>query len=80
MNETMRLLLLTTVLLSACATFPALEGTISEAARDAPYPRLSEVPVGPVVTGIEEDVLLTRIEALQERAERLRQLDIAALQ
>lgn len=67
-------------LLCACAEFPALEGTISDAARDAPYPELTPVPLAPQASADEEDILRARIAALQARADRLRQIDIAALQ
>ena len=77
----MRLIILP-LLLSACASFPELEGTISDAARQAPYPRLAPLPDtadGTVDDGINAD-LTARIAALNARAERLRRIDIAALQ
>lgn len=68
------------LLISACATFPALEGTISDAARQAPYPTLTQLPPFPPVTASEDADLQARIAALQARAAELRQIDIAALQ
>ena len=77
----MRLILLP-LLLSACATFPALDGTISDAARLAPYPRLTPLPdtMEPVPSGEMDAVMAARIAALNARAERLRRTEIAALQ
>ncbi len=66
--------------LSACATFPALEGTISDAAREAPYPDLTPLPSLPETTDSDEAALQARIAALQARAARIRQIDIGALQ
>jgi len=77
MRLTLTLLLL---LLPACATFPALDGTISDAARQAPYPALSPLPPFPAAVGDDEAALRARIAALQARAARIRQIDIAALQ
>lgn len=75
--------LLTLLCLSACAEFPSLEDTITQADRDAPYPTLSSIE--PVLTQaqsataastqIEAD-LRSRVAALQARAARLRALDI----
>ncbi len=65
---------------SACATFPALEGTISDAAQAAPYPILTPLPTFSATDNDDEAALLARIAALQARAARLRQIDIAALQ
>ena len=76
----MRLVILICLALPACATFPALDGTISDAARTAPYPILTPVPLAPTASGVEQDALQTRIAALQARAARIRQIDIAALQ
>ncbi len=76
----MRFLIITLLCLSACTQFPELEGTISDAARDAPYPKLSQVPIAPPVSGIEQEILQDRIAALQSRAARIRQIDISALQ
>lgn len=66
--------------LSACAAFPSLEGTISDTARQAPYPRLTEVPTEPAVADTQDAALEARISALQARAARIRQIDITALQ
>lgn len=68
------------LILTACATFPALEGTISDAAREAPYPTLTQLPSLPPVSVSENTDLQARIAALQARADQLRQIDIAALQ
>jgi hypothetical protein len=76
----MRLTALLPFALSACATFPALEGTISDAARQAPYPDLTAAPLAPVATDAEEDMLTSRIAALQARAARIRRINIGALQ
>ncbi|PJI92467.1 hypothetical protein BC777_1318 [Yoonia maricola] len=76
----MRYALITLLLLSACATFPALEGTISDAAREAPYPDLTPLPALPAASGDPEAALQTRVDALQARAARIRQTDIATLQ
>lgn len=67
-------------MLAGCAQFPALEGTISDALRDAPYPALTPVPPAPAATGDEADALNARIAALKARAALIRQIDIAALQ
>jgi len=81
MVRSMRLIMsLLLLFLSACATFPALEGTITDAARQAPYPTLTPLPPFPLATGDDEAALQARIDALQARAARLRQIDIAALQ
>lgn len=74
------ILLLPLFLLSSCAAFPALEGTISDAARQAPYPALTPLPPFPTANGDDGVALLARIDALQARAARIRQIDIAALQ
>ncbi|MEJ8559923.1 hypothetical protein QTO30_00775 [Yoonia sp. GPGPB17] len=68
------------LIMSACTNFPALEGTISDAARQAPYPNLTPLPPLPAAAGDDEAALQARIEALQARAARIRQIDIAALQ
>ncbi|WP_234417149.1 hypothetical protein [Loktanella sp. Alg231-35] len=80
MVRAMRLTALLSLALGACTTFPALDGTISDAARQAPYPDLTAVPLAPAATGAEEDVLSGRIAALEARAARIRQIDIGALQ
>jgi hypothetical protein len=76
----MRFMPLFIVALSGCANFPALDGTISDAARAAPYPTLTQLPQIEVVDPEDEDQLAARVAALQARAARLRQIDIAALQ
>lgn len=76
----MRLLTLLILLISACAPFPSIEGNISDAARQAPYPTLTEVPPGPPLNDNDDAALQARIDALQARAARIRQIDIAALQ
>ena len=77
----MRTSLLLLPLLAACATFPALDGTISDAARNAPYPTLTPVPPLPGATVDAADAAMAaRIAALQARAARLRGMDIGALQ
>jgi len=81
MVRLMRLILsLPLLLLSACATFPALEGTISDPARQAPYPSLTPLPPFPMATGDDGAALQLRVDALQARAARIRLIDIAALQ
>lgn len=80
MVRAMRIALLPCLALCACTSFPALEGTISDAARDAPYPTLTAVPMAPPVSGADADALQARIAALNARAARLRQIDIGALQ
>ena len=67
-------------LLAACTDFPQLEGTISDVARDAPYPTLSPLPASDPIHTTDDSALRARVAALQARAERLRQIDIAALQ
>ena len=76
----MRFMLIIPLCLSACSDFPELEGTISDTARDAPYPVLTEIPIAPPAVGAEQGVLEDRIAALQSRAARIRQIDISALQ
>lgn len=78
----MRLSLPLLVCLCACAPFPQLDGTISESARNAPYPALSPLPGQPGITdqAAADADMAARIAALQARAERLRQFDIGALQ
>lgn len=68
------------VLIAACTPFPALEGTISESARAAPYPVLSPLPPLPQASDAEVTDLQARAAALRARAARIRQIDIAALQ
>lgn len=68
------------VITSACATFPALDGTISDAAKQAPHPRLTQLPALPALSASEDADLQARVAALQARAAILRQIDIGALQ
>lgn len=76
----MRLIPIFLFVLAACADIPALDGTISDAARNAPYPILTPIPQLPPITPIANDEMVLRIAALQARATALRQIDIAALQ
>lgn len=77
----MRSLITLLICLSACAKFPALEGTISDTAREAPYPVLSPIPPELVDPQSEpKPSLAARIAALNARAARLRSINIAALQ
>ncbi|MFQ1700023.1 hypothetical protein ACJ5NV_05455 [Loktanella agnita] len=77
----MRILILFSLALAACAEFPALDGTISDAARDAPYPTLAPLPAGMAAEPQTiDDPMGARIAALQARAARLRAIEIAALQ
>lgn len=76
----MRSVLFIILCLSACAPFPALEGSVSDAARLAPYPLLQPLPNVTSDQPVTNDALNARIAALQARAARLRQIDIAALQ
>ena len=68
------------VALAGCADFPALDGTISVAARAAPYPQLVQLAQILPVDPVEDTQMAARVAALQARAARLRQIDIAALQ
>ncbi len=64
--------------LSACSNFPDLDAAASDAAKDAPYPKL--VPTARITTEATQKqivpetskVLETRVESLQARAARLR--------
>lgn len=80
MMRPMRYAMLLLVPFCACADFPELEGTIGDAARQAPYPTLTEIPAAPAATGTEDAALRARIASLQARAARIRQIDITALQ
>ncbi len=66
---------------AACAEFQALDGAINDTARDAPYPTLVALPpllgTQPVAA---DEAMTARIAALNARADRLRRIDIAALQ
>jgi len=76
----MRVVLCLLLALPACASFPQLDERISDAARDAPYPTLSQIPAAPPSGDAEQAALQARIDSLQARAARLRQIDIGALQ
>lgn len=76
----MRILLPLILLLSACATFPELDGTISDAARQAPYPTLTAIPTQRASGRNQDAAMQARIDALQARAARIRQIDMATLQ
>ncbi|MFT6945339.1 MAG: hypothetical protein ACJAUW_001921 [Yoonia sp.] len=76
----MRVLPILLCLLSACATFPQLDGTISATVRNAPYPLLTPVPLAPQASGDVASDMQARVAALQARAATIRQIDIAALQ
>ena len=70
--------LLPVIALSACASFPELDGTVPAHMEDAAYPRL--VPVEPLLAAAEEvqitpeteSRLMARAAALRARAARLR--------
>ncbi|WP_242650990.1 hypothetical protein [Yoonia tamlensis] len=68
------------VALAGCAQIPALDGSISDAARAAPYPVLTPMPGIAPVTAAQDSDLAARVAALHARAAWLRQIDIAALQ
>lgn len=76
----MRLVFLTLFAVSSCTSFPALEGSISDAAAQAPYPSLTQIPPAPAASSADQSDLLVRIANLQSRAARIRQIDMAALQ
>ncbi|MDC1399528.1 hypothetical protein [Yoonia sp.] len=76
----MRFTLICCLALCGCASFPQLEETISDAARAAPYPALTPVPLAPEATDNAAVDLQARVAALQAKAVRIRQIDIAALQ
>jgi hypothetical protein len=76
----MRFALIIFATLCGCATFPELEETISDAARAAPYPALTPVPLAPIATDDAAADMQARVAALQLRATRIRQIDIGALQ
>ncbi len=80
MVRPMRLVLVIPLILSACASFPALDSTISDAARQALYPTLTPIPVVPSATADKQATLQARITDLQARAARIRQINIDALQ
>lgn len=67
-------------LLAACADIPALDGTLSDAARAAPYPRLLPLGDTPAPMTLEDSAMDARVAALQRRADALRQINPGALQ
>ncbi len=76
----MRYALIVLFTLAGCAEFPVLDDNISDAARQAPYPTLQPLPDTVIASAGIDTALDDRIAALQARAARLRQIDIAALQ
>ena len=78
----MRIMLALSLSLSACGSFPQLDGTISAAAREAPYPELTPLTPLESVPGTQssDTDLAARIDALLARAELLREFQIGALQ
>ena len=76
----MRKPLIIVLALAACTDLPDLDAVIPQSLRDAPYPTLTPIPIAPTTAGQEADVLQARAAALQARAARIRQIDIAALQ
>lgn len=76
----MRFVLILCLALCGCATFPQLEGTISDAARAAPYPALTPIPMVPEATDDAAVDMQARVTALEAKAAIIRQIDIAALQ
>lgn len=77
----MRLTLPFLLLLAACAQFPALDGTISDAARAAPYPTLQPLPTLQDAPPEDTEALVAaRLAALNAKAEWLRKTPIATLQ
>ena len=76
----MRMTFLTLLMLTACSGFPQLDDTLSDEARNAPYPKLTPVPSEPASNTDGDALFAARIAALQARADDIRQSDIAALQ
>ena len=75
-------LLISGLLLAACAQFPALDAALDAADRSAPFPDL--VPIEPILAAADartptpQDLSLdVRIAALEARAERLRGRPVA---
>jgi len=70
------------ITLTACADFPVLDGTLTDADRAARYPEL--VNIAPILaqargaqnSDADEAAFQARLAALKARAERLRRLDI----
>lgn len=67
-------------ILAGCNPFPDLDDRITDTARQAPYPTLQPLPDFAPATSVADPALAARVAALQARAARLRQIDIAALQ
>ncbi|WP_106745445.1 hypothetical protein [Yoonia maritima] len=74
----MRLTLFFIFALAACTEFPAVD--VSDTARDTPYPTLSSLPYIMPHMAQTDMQMAERVAALQSRAKRLRQINIAALQ
>jgi hypothetical protein len=79
-HRIMRFIPLFFVALIGCADFPALDGTISDAARAAPYPTLTQFQQVSATDSASDTQFAARLTALQARAAWLRQIDITALQ
>lgn len=76
-NQFHKVIWLWPLALMACATFPQLDDTISQADRDAPYPSLSDLDAvlasAPAPSALADSTeQLSRISALKARASRLR--------
>lgn len=78
----MRFAFIIVICVTGCASFPELDGTITDAARAAPYPTLGRKPtVTDVIPGESIDpALQSRIDALSARADALRAIEFGALQ
>ena len=69
-----------TLLLTACAAFPELEGTIDDDARNAPYPRLvniDDLTNADTATTAAPFDLQGRIDRLNSKADSLRAQSIS---
>ena len=69
----------TILLLTACAEFPELEGTINDEARNAPYPRLINIDnlTSATPTTSAPVDLQSRINSLETKADSLRSRSIS---
>jgi len=76
----MRYVLISLLVLAGCATFPDLDDSITDAAREAPYPALEPLPSEPFLGPATDVSLEDRIAALEARAARSREVEIGALQ
>ena len=76
----MRITLSCLLILAGCAQFPVLDGRITDTTRQAPYPTLQPLPSFGASPDVADSAFDARVAALQARAARLRQIDIAALQ